>query len=79
MSEQRSISQDTHDLEITVPRVDAIHSKPTTVLHKLDSTNGVYVQCRLLDGKDVYVPLMVICELFKKEVFEEIKNKGFRA
>jgi hypothetical protein len=45
-----------------------LEGKPTPVLRKLSGIDGVYVQCRIASGEDVYVPLREVCEMFVKEL-----------
>jgi hypothetical protein len=53
------------------PVMSTIGNRPAKVLHKLTSIHGVSVQCRLVDGTDVWVPLSEICRLFTEEMVKQ--------
>jgi len=41
----------------TKPEMTTIAGRPTLVQSYLPNANGVYVQCRLANGQDVFIPL----------------------
>jgi len=53
-----------------------LEGRPTPVLRKLQGIDGVYVQCRLASGEDVYVPLREIYALFARELTQEVRMQG---
>lgn len=61
-----------HDWE---PR-KAISVSNTAVQH-LDTLEGTYVQCRLPNGTDAYVPLKEIFVMFERKMIDNIKYKGY--
>jgi hypothetical protein len=48
-----------------------IGHRPALVVTSLERSIGVYVQCRLPSGEDVYVPLRELFRLFEKERRQE--------
>lgn len=61
------------------PQMAMINGRPANVVHRLHSEDAkhVYVQCRLPNGTDAFVPLMMIYELFEKKLLEKTKHSGF--
>lgn len=60
------------------PEMTTIGHRPSKVAH-LGTTSGVYVQCRLPSGEDVYVPLKEIFALFEKELVAKLRQSGGEA
>lgn len=69
---------DDPEINVSQRSQSSFTSKPSTTAQRLDSMDGVCVQCRLPNGDDALVPLKMIYELFQKKMMEEIKYKGFR-
>lgn len=69
---------DDPEINVSQRNQTSFSSKPSTVVQKLDSMDGVYVQCRLPNGDDALVPLKMIYELFMSKTAESMKNRGFR-
>ncbi len=47
--------------------MSTVGGRPTKVLHTLNSSTDVLVQCRLADGEDVHIPLSTLFALFDKD------------
>jgi hypothetical protein len=67
------IAKGTLDLELGIPEMTTIHRRPTKLLAHLQTSAGVYVQCRLSSGEDVHVSLQEIFKLFKKQLELEVR------
>jgi hypothetical protein len=70
-----------HLKEKLMPDSEEKQSIDVAIAERLASMKGVHMRCLLSDGIDTYeayVPLKTIYELFRKEMIEEIKYKGFR-
>jgi len=58
------------------PRMSMIGGRPATVMHRLhsDDMKHIYAQCRLPNGKDTFIPLRMLYELFEEELILKIRN-----
>jgi hypothetical protein len=52
-----------------------IGNRPTTVISHIENmaTNDLYVQCRLANGEDGYVPFSEIVKLVGRELAHEVR------
>jgi hypothetical protein len=55
-----------------------LQAMPGVEMQHTISLDSIRVLCVTSNGDEMLVPLKTIWELFKKEMFEEIKYKGFR-
>jgi hypothetical protein len=60
------------------PHMSMVNGRPGNVLHRLhsDDAKHVYVQCRLPNGTDAFVPLRMIYELFEKELIAKVRQSS---
>lgn len=60
------------------PQMTMINGRPGNVVNRLHPGDAqhVYVQCRLPNGKDAFVPLMMIYELFEKKLIEKVRHSS---
>jgi hypothetical protein len=56
------------------PVMTTINGRPAKVAH-LRNIDGAYVQCKLPNGDDAYVPLSEICQLFQDELLSKFPSQ----
>jgi hypothetical protein len=57
------------------PVMTTIGNRPAKVAH-LHAIDGTYVQCKLPNGDEAYVPLGDVFQLFEKELVGKARNRG---
>lgn len=60
------------------PIMTVVNGRPAKVLEHLSSSNGVFVQCRVPGGEDVFVPLSEIIALVEKDLVVKIRMASGR-
>lgn len=60
---------------MTTIKMTTINNRPTTVISHIENmaTNDLYVQCRLANGEDGYVPFSEIVSLIGRELAREVR------
>jgi hypothetical protein len=58
----------------TQPIMTTIGNRPAKVAH-LHNIDGTYVQCKLPNGEDAYVPLREIYQQFEKELLSKLPRQ----
>ena len=56
------------------PIMTTIGNRPAKVTH-LHNIEGTFVQCKLPNGEEAYVPLQEIYAQFKKEMIAEVRSQ----
>ncbi len=59
--------------EEDTPELTVIAHRPVKVLHRLKSSGGVLVQCRLASGEDTFVPLAELMRLFYEDMAARVR------
>lgn len=61
---------------MTSIKMTTIGNRPTAVISHIENmaTNDLYVQCRLANGEDGYVPFSEIVKLVGRELAREVRS-----